>query len=444
MTQWDDIIVGRGLLGACVARRLAEAGRRVLIVECGRSVSRPTAAHVRNELPLRDDADGLFAGIDQYFDYLDPGAPDASLPGAFTTSIDGGLGVVWTNNCPRAFEGVDRPSFLSTGEWDSNYAVAETMLEVSDDQFLDSSRQRAVVDQLRSPLSEAGRGLEPLPLSGHRMGPQRIHYIGPADVLAASHATVEVAVGTVDRVDVDGRRAVLRIGDETHDASHVVIAAGAIGTPQLLWRSGIRPPSLGSHLSYHPVLMGQVVIDAAIDSSPNRPDPLPRLGITPTVDQPWFVMLLRDTNPFTPTGRDRDVAPDQLIEIQAFAPVDPEPGNRMRFGDNTVNFEVPLREPDEARRRAIANDVNELCAAIGRWRAGCEPQWAALGTPHLMGSCRMGYEQATSVANPLGQVHGTEQLYLATTGLIPTRLAVNPTLTAAALAVRTADHLIGS
>ena len=35
----------------------------------------------------------------------------------------------------------------------------------------------------------------------------------------------------------------------------------------------------------------------------------------------------------------------------------------------------------------------------------------------------------------------TENLYVATAGLIPTPLAVNPTLTGAALAIRTADHV---
>ena len=155
-------------------------------------------------------------------------------------------------------------------------------------------------------------------------------------------------------------------------------------------------------------------------------------------------MLLRDTNPLEPTGEDRDVDANRLIEIQAFAPVDPDPANMMAMNvEGGARFDVPLRKADERRRQAIARDVDVLCAEIGRWRHGCSPRWMPLGTPHLMGSCRMGRDPTTSVADTTGRVHGTENVFLAGTGTIPNRLAVNPTLTAAALAIHTADTLAG-
>jgi choline dehydrogenase-like flavoprotein len=51
----------------------------------------------------------------------------------------------------------------------------------------------------------------------------------------------------------------------------------------------------------------------------------------------------------------------------------------------------------------------------------------------------MGRDPTTSVADTDGRLHDTENVFLAGTGTIPNRLAVNPTLTAAALAVHTAD-----
>lgn len=66
-----------------------------------------------------------------------------------------------------------------------------------------------------------------------------------------------------------------------------------------------------------------------------------------------------------------------------------------------------------------------------------------LGFAHVMGTCRMGaVDDGTSVTDGAGRVWGTQGLYLATVGLIPTAMAVNPTLTAAALALRSVDHAL--
>lgn len=441
-TRW--VVVGRGMAGAVVARRLAEAGCEVLVVEGGRAVSTPPGSHVRNAPPYRDDPDAWFGAIDGLFDYLDRAAAPARLPGAFTTAIDGGMGVAWTNNCPRAVAGVDRPPLLGDAEWERCYGVAERYLGVRPDEFPDSARARYVAGRLADRLADAGRRLVPLPLAGRRRAPTRIAYVGPADVLAPA-AGAAVRRGEVERIATAGGRV---RGVVVHGgllrADHVVVAAGAVGTPGLLWRSGIDPPALGRNLSFHPVLIGQVVLDRPVGRA--RPaDPLPRLGIPPTSAAPWFTMILRDTNPLPPTGRDIDVAPDRLVEIQAFAPVDPHPDNRLSIGERgRLTFDVPLRPADEARRAAIAADADALCERIGRWREGCEPRWAPLGTPHLMGSCRMGVDPAGSVVDPEGRVHGVAGLAIAGNGVVPGRLAVNPTLTAAALAVRTADAVAAS
>jgi choline dehydrogenase-like flavoprotein len=152
-------------------------------------------------------------------------------------------------------------------------------------------------------------------------------------------------------------------------------------------------------------------------------------------------MVLRDT---CPTPPDTDVAPDRLVEIQSYCPVDNHPDNTMTIGDDgTVRFDVPLRDADRTRMDAVVADQNALAAYLGRFRIGVEPQWMALGFAHVMGTCRMGeHDDGTCVADGFGRVWGTENLYLATVGLVPTRLAVNPTLTGAALAIRTADHVL--
>lgn len=87
VAQWDDIVIGYGLTGACVSRTLADAGRRVLIIERGRAVSDPAGSHLRNRAEYRNDPDGWFPAVDRYVSCLDPEAPAPALPGAYTSSI---------------------------------------------------------------------------------------------------------------------------------------------------------------------------------------------------------------------------------------------------------------------------------------------------------------------------------------------------------------------
>jgi choline dehydrogenase-like flavoprotein len=51
----DVLVVGSGPLGATVARRLAEHGRTVQILEQGPAISHPPASHVRNAVCFRAD-----------------------------------------------------------------------------------------------------------------------------------------------------------------------------------------------------------------------------------------------------------------------------------------------------------------------------------------------------------------------------------------------------
>lgn len=218
------------------------------------------------------------------------------------------------------------------------------------------------------------------------------------------------------------------------------MAAGAFDTPLLLHRSGLRSTALGRYLTYHPVLFSQLVLDESLCRADGYDIP-PRLQIPPTTAAPWNTMILRDTCPAPVQPADVEVASNRLVEIQSFCPVDTHRDNTMVIGDDGVRFDVPLRAADRARMDAVVADQHRLAASLGRFRAGVEPQWMDLGFAHVMGTCRMGsVDDGTSVTDGAGRVWGTQGLYLATVGLIPTALAVNPTLTAAALAIRSVDH----
>ena len=61
---------------------------------------------------------------------------------------------------------------------------------------------------------------------------------------------------------------------------------------------------------------------------------------------------------------------------------------------------------------------------------------------HHMGTTRMGHSEKDSVVNSDCQVHGVDNLYVASSSVFPTSGHANPTLTIIALALRLSDHLL--
>src|SRR6266478_884133 len=65
-----------------------------------------------------------------------------------------------------------------------------------------------------------------------------------------------------------------------------------------------------------------------------------------------------------------------------------------------------------------------------------------VGAGHIMGTCRMGARKDNSVVNSFQQSWDHDNLYLAGSSTFPTGATANPTLTIAALALRTADKIL--
>lgn len=442
----DVIIVGSGPLGMIVARRLAEAGRQVLVLEQGSPITDPPGSHLSDEPRLREDPDAFLAAVDPHLHYFNPDADEAGLPGASSTAAVGGQGTLWTANCPRAVPD-QRWDALTPAEWEAAYGAAESILGVRDDQFSNSIRQQRVASRLGPYLAEMQRDVVAQPMAGRCDDDGSVHFTSPRDILLASSAgdAIEIRHGRVTSLDHDGRRVGGVVVDgETVGAEAVVVAAGVFDTPRLLHGAGIRPHALGRYLTYHPLLVSQLVLADDLYSHASTPDHPPRLQIPPTRSHPWNTMVLRDFNPLAPTAPDLDVPLNRLLEVQLMCPVDVRAESRMTLADDgSVRFDVPLSEADRGRMQAVRADADALGAQLGRFRSGCEPQWVGSpGFAHVMGGCRMGtVDDGASVADPAARVWGFENLYLSTVGLIPTRIAVNPTLTAAALAIRTAEAI---
>ena len=61
---------------------------------------------------------------------------------------------------------------------------------------------------------------------------------------------------------------------------------------------------------------------------------------------------------------------------------------------------------------------------------------------HILGTCKMGTDPATSVVNPWGRCHDVPNLFIYDGSIWPTSSGMNPTATIAALALRCAEHLV--
>ncbi len=404
----DVLIVGSGLLGATVARRLAEHGRSVLILEQGPAISTPPGSHLRSDVRFRRDPDAYLEVASSHLEHFDSTAPRDRLPGAAVTKARGGQGVIWTNLCPR---GDARWGALTSAQWDEYYAIAEKYLGVQSEGFEASVRQQRIRAKLAGHLAARGRSISALPVAARFDTEGNLQFSAPYDILAVSAASERVRISRADVSAVVGHGSRITgvvVGTETIEAKEVVVAAGAIGTPELLHRSGIRPRALGRWLSYHPILITQLVLDASVCAEPGVPDRVPRLQIPPTDAAEWYALILRDVSPFKPTGPDVVVDPNCVVEMQLICPVDVDEKNGIRFDDRIrPSFEVPLSAADKSRLAGAKQDADEIAGLLGRYRAGCRPMWLEFGFAHMTGTTRMSAtDDGTGVADYNGRVWG--------------------------------------
>jgi choline dehydrogenase-like flavoprotein len=84
-------------------------------------------------------------------------------------------------------------------------------------------------------------------------------------------------------------------------------------------------------------------------------------------------------------------------------------------------------------------DFGAFLGALGQ--TSLAPFEHGVFSAHQMGSCRMGNDPATSVANPWGELHDTPGVWIGDASAFPTASGTNPMVTIMALARRTAHAI---
>lgn len=536
--MYDVVIVGGGVAGGLMACRLAQAGKRVVIVEAGAPVSRLDAVEQWAAAPVQTlgspYTDPSANNIADFVD--DPKGFESVGPNSFKSNYvrrSGGTTWHWQGSAPRFIpsdfelyrrfgQGVDWP--IGYDELEPWYVQAEHELGVAGDHdvwngFFGAWRSAPFPmppiwptwSDLR--MAEAVQGME---LDGRKV---RVRTVSQArnsqpyqdrpacagnsscipicPIQAKYDATVHlkraVALGAqlfertvAKRVrfadkriqgiialqwDPGGKREEIEI-----DSPVVVVAAHSFESVRLLWASEIEDPSgqLGCNLMDHPT--GQVV---GLSPWPNYPFRGP--PVTSGIDEwrdggfraqsaAWKLSLGNDGH-----GRFRSQEQSLLRWMKDAGFGKPllsrvaEQGTRM-FRISWAAEQLPDRESrmlrsstlddaglprfklnyrlGEYSTRAfslIRTNILRIMEAAGISHIELSPDPVAYGgSGHIMGTCRMGIDPRTSVVDALGRAHVYEGLYVVGSSTFPTVGTANPTLTLAALALRTAAVLGGA
>ena len=256
----------------------------------------------------------------------------------------------------------------------------------------------------------------------------------------------------------------------TIDAPVVVLAAGAVGTPVILQRSGLGGGGVGRFLRLHPTtgVMGRypeetyplvgipqtALCDEFVRRDENGygfwiecPALLPAIASAALqgfgAEHRGLMSQLRHTVPFIVLVRDGAGTESSL------GSVDLRRDGRVRIRHRLSSADREnLRHGIEAAARlhlaAGASEVVSLHTPIVRTsnesglrdmrNAPVAPNRVALFSAHVNGTCRLGVKPATSGCTPTGERHGVRGLYVMDGSLLPTAPGVNPQWTIMAMA----------
>lgn len=135
--------------------------------------------------------------------------------------------------------------------------------------------------------------------------------------------------------------------------------------------------------------------------------------------------------------------------IVAFGEMLPNPDNRVEldpekkdlFGLSVPRVTLRLGDNEKKMLTQMRQVLSDIAIAAGALTVEVKESGPILCT-HLMGTCRMGKDPASSVTNGFGQTHDIENLFIADGSLFPSSTPANPTLTIQALATHIADHIV--
>jgi choline dehydrogenase-like flavoprotein len=479
------VIVGSGAGGATMAAELADAGVDVVLVEEGGyhptdSFTAETGRALRNL--YRDGGMGLALGQPPVL------FSEGRCVGG-STVVNGGMSWRTPARVLRRWADEEEVTAISERDMEPYFAKVESRISVAhqdpetigtDMRLLKAGADAKgwnVIPNLRNQLHCAGSNNC---TNGCPTGAKRSMLVTNVP-RALAHGARLFADCRVERITRDGRTVTGIEGRFIRPGGHrgprltvrspvVVAAGGAVQTPALLARSGVRSEAglLGRNLTLHPnakviaffdeEVLGwqgvhqayqvrEFIDDGILLTAVNLPPSLVALGLPAYGRELGAVMadynrmitagcLVEDTG----SGRVRNVPG---LGPQVFYQLSDRDAARVVRG---ITLSAELMFAAGARRVLLPFDgAPEVSDRAGLERVlarGVPKKSIELFTVHLMGTARMSDNPRRGVVDSFGGFHGLPGLFVADASLFPGPIGVNPMETILALVTRNAQRLI--
>jgi choline dehydrogenase-like flavoprotein len=141
--------------------------------------------------------------------------------------------------------------------------------------------------------------------------------------------------------------------------------------------------------------------------------------------------------------RDQMANYNHMAGLAPVAETEPQARNRVELAEETDAYGLRIprvvfsySQADRALQRHALGFMGQVLDA-----AGGRDLWTSNDTSHLLGTCRMGDDPATSVVDRDGRSWDIPNLWICDGSLFPTSGGVNPSLTIQALACRMGDRI---